>query len=69
MRNEMPKNQVELDATLLLEDEKENLINNLASTGSKLTGPPAPFRLTLFCLGREVPNNKKMKRWRKPLLK
>ena len=32
MRNEMPQNQGELDATLLIEDKKENLINNLASS-------------------------------------
>ena len=28
----MPQNQGELDATLLVEDKKENLINNLASS-------------------------------------
>ena len=28
-RNEMPQNQGELDATLLVEDKKESLINNL----------------------------------------
>jgi len=32
MRNEMPQNQGELDATLLIEDKRENLINNLASS-------------------------------------
>jgi len=32
MRNEMPQNQAELDAALLAEDRKENLINNLASS-------------------------------------
>ena len=31
MRNEMPQNQGELDATLLVKDKKENLINNLAT--------------------------------------
>ena len=31
-RSEMPQNQGELDATLLIEDKKENLINNLASS-------------------------------------
>ena len=29
MRDEMPQNQGELDATLLVEDKKESLINNL----------------------------------------
>ena len=28
----MPQNQGELDATLLVEDKKENLINNLVSS-------------------------------------
>ena len=28
----MPQNQGELDATLLIEDKRENLINNLASS-------------------------------------
>ena len=32
MRNEMPQHQGELDAILLIEDKKENLINNLASS-------------------------------------
>ena len=32
MRNEMPQNQGELDATLLIEDKRENLIINLASS-------------------------------------
>ena len=32
MKYEMPQNQGELDATLLVEDKKENLINNLASS-------------------------------------
>jgi hypothetical protein len=32
IKNEMPQNQVELDATLLVEDKKENLISNLASS-------------------------------------
>ena len=32
MRNEMPQNQGELDAALLVEDKKQNLINNLASS-------------------------------------
>ena len=32
MRDEMPQNQGELDATLLVDDKKEHLINNLASS-------------------------------------
>ena len=32
MRDEMPQNQGGLDATLLVEDKKEHLINNLASS-------------------------------------
>ena len=32
MRNEMPQNQGQLDATLLVEEKNENLINNLASS-------------------------------------
>ena len=32
MKNEMPQNQGELDAVLLVEDKKEHLINNLASS-------------------------------------
>ena len=32
MRNEMPPNQGDLDAILLIEDKKENLINNLSSS-------------------------------------
>ena len=32
MRDEMPQNQGELDATLLVEDKREPLINNLASS-------------------------------------
>ena len=32
MRDEMPQNQGELDATLLVEGKKEHLINNLASS-------------------------------------
>ena len=32
IRNEMPQDQEDLDAILLLEDKRENLINNLASS-------------------------------------
>ena len=32
MKEEMPQNQGELDATLLVDDKKEHLINNLASS-------------------------------------
>ena len=32
-----------------------------SATGSKPTGPSAPSRPTLLCLGHEVPNNKKTK--------
>ena len=32
MRNEMPQDQGDLDAILLIEDKKENLISNLASS-------------------------------------
>ena len=32
MRDEMPQNQGELDAALLVDDKKEHLINNLASS-------------------------------------
>ncbi len=32
MRNEMPRDQGDLDAMLLIEDKRENLINNLASS-------------------------------------
>ena len=32
MRNEMPRDQGDLDAILMIEDKKENLINNLASS-------------------------------------
>ena len=31
------------------------------ATGSKPTGPPAPSRPTLLCLGHKVPNKKKTK--------
>ena len=33
----------------------------VSATGSKPTGPPAPSRLTLLCLGHEAPSNKKRK--------
>ena len=33
-----------------------------SATGSKPTGPPAPSRPKLLCLGRKVPSNKKIQK-------
>ena len=43
------------------EEHDVKMTSRFPATGSKPTGPPAPFRPTLLCLGHEVPNNKKTK--------
>ena len=43
------------------EEHDVKTTSRFPATGSKPTGPPAPFRPTLLCLGHEVPNNKKTK--------
>ena len=43
------------------EERDVKMTSRFSATGSKPTGPPAPSRPTLLCLGHEVPNNKKRK--------
>ena len=43
------------------EEHDVKMTSRFSATGSKPTGPPAPSRPTLLCLGHEVPNNKKRK--------
>ena len=39
------------------EEHDVKMTSRSPATGSKPTGPPAPSRPTLSCLGHEVPNN------------
>ena len=41
------------------EEKGTKMTPRFSATGSKPTGPPAPPRPTLLCLGHKVPNNKK----------
>ena len=43
------------------EEHGAKMTPRFPATGSKPTGPPAPSRPILLCLGHEVPNNKKAK--------